>query len=120
MAELVVVDDFLSKVLWVRNFLSEQGIDIQSEVFQDNQSTILMCKKGREVLSKRTRAMNVRYFAIKDSVDKGYLRVMHVGTHEMLGDFFTKPLQGIKFRKFRDLILGNIGDSGSEKSGESL
>ena len=66
-----------------------------------------MCKKGREVLSKRTRAMNVRYFAVKDNIDKGYLKVLHLGTNEMLGDFFTKPLQGKKFQDFRNLILGN-------------
>ena len=108
MAELVAVDDFLSKILWVRNFLSDQGIDVDSHLLQDNKSTILMCTKGREVLSKRTRAMNVRYFAIKDNVEKGYLKVMHVGTSEMLGDFFTKPLQGSKFFGFRDLILGKF------------
>ena len=68
-----------------------------------------MCKKGREVLSKRTRAMNVRYFAVKDNIEKGFLKVMHLGTNEMLGDFFTKPLQGTKFKAFRDLILGEIG-----------
>ena len=50
MAELVAVDDFLSKVLWVRSFLQEQGIDVESNVFQDNQSCILMGKKGREIL----------------------------------------------------------------------
>ena len=108
MSELVAVDDFLSKILWVRNFLSEQGIDIDTRLYQDNKSTILMCNKGREVLSKRTRAMDVRYFAIKDNIEKGYLKVMHVGTSEMLGDFFTKPLQGSKFLKFRELILGRF------------
>ena len=108
MSELVAVDDFLSKILWVQNFLSEQGVNLETHVFQDNQSTILMCKKGREVLSKRTRAMDVRYFTIKDNIDKGFLKVMHVGTSEMLGDFFTKPLQGNKFREFRDLILGKF------------
>ena len=39
--------------------------------------------------------------------------MMHLGTNEMLGDFFTKPLQGTKFRFFRDLILGEIGNPGS-------
>ena len=73
MAELVAVDDFLSKVLWVRNFMESQGIPIESNVFQDNESSILMCKKGREVLSKQTRAMNVGYFAVKDHIKKGYL-----------------------------------------------
>lgn len=65
-----------------------------------------MCKKGQDVLGKRTRAMNIWYFAIKDNVDKGYLKVIHLGTNEMLGDFFAKPLQGKKFMDFRDIILG--------------
>ena len=108
MSELVAVDDFLSKILWVRSFLADQGIDLETHLYQDNRSTILMCNKGREVLSKRTRAMDVRYFAIKDNIDKGYLKVMHLGTSEMLGDYFTKPLQGNKFIKFRNLILGKI------------
>ena len=116
MAELVAVDDFLSKVLWVRSFMEEQGIDLESNVFQDNQSCILMCKKGREILSKRTRAMNVRYFAVKDSVDKGFLKIMHLGTQQMLGNFFTKPLQGAKFRDFQKLILGEIGSADTAES----
>ena len=99
--------------MWVRSFLHEQGIEIESNVYQDNQSCILMCKKGREILSKRTRAMNVRYFAVKDSIDKGFLKVMHLGTQQILGDFFTKPLQGSKFRNFRNLILGEIGSVGT-------
>ena len=52
--------------------------------------------------------MDVKYFAIKDNIEKGFLKVMHVGTSEMPGDFFTKPLQGSKFREFRDLILGKF------------
>ena len=75
----------------MQNFLSGQGIDIKSNVYEDNESCILMCRKGREVLSKRTRAMNVRYFAVKDNIEKGFLRVMHLGTHEMLGDFLLNP-----------------------------
>ena len=34
------------------------------------------------------------------------MKIMHLGTQQMLGDFFTKPLQGSKFLKFRALILG--------------
>ena len=97
MSELVAVDDFLSKILWVRSFLSDQGIDLETHLYQDNRSTILMCNKGREVLSKRTRAMDVRYFAIKDNIEKGYLRVMHVGTSEMLGDFLRNRSRGASF-----------------------
>lgn len=53
--------------------------------------------------------MNVRYFAIKDNIDKGYLKVLHLRTNEMVRDFCAKPLQGKKFRDFRNLILGYLG-----------
>ena len=107
---------FYQKFYGLEVFLSDQGIDLETHLYQDNRSTILMCNKGREVLSKRTRAMDVRYFAIKDNIQKGYLKVMHLGTSEMLGDYFTKPLQGSKFIEFRDLILGKITSRMDEKA----
>ena len=85
-----------------------QGISLETHLFQDNESTILMCKKNQEVLSKRTRAKIMRYLTIRDNIDKGYLKVLHLGTNKMLGDFFMKPLQGKKFQDFRDLILGKM------------
>ena len=62
--------------------------------------------KGREVLGKRSRAINKRYFAIKDACDKGELDVEYCPTDNLVGNFLTKPLQGGKFLKFRDLLLG--------------
>ena len=32
-------------------------------------------------------------------------------TEEMVGDFFTKPLLGAKFRKFRKIVM-NLADDG--------
>ena len=88
----------------------------ENNLYQDNESCILMANKGREVLSKRTRAMNVRYFAIKDSIEKGLLKIFHLPTNRMLGDFFTKPLQGKRFYEFRNLILGVPVSSGDTDS----
>ena len=36
----------------------------------------------------------------------GEISIEHCPTKEMIGDYFTKPLAGALFRKFRDLILG--------------
>jgi hypothetical protein len=36
----------------------------------------------------------------------------------MIGDFFTKPLQGAKFRKFRQLVL-NLPSDGSLHAGKA-
>ena len=74
-------------------------------MFQDNKSIILLATKGRSALGERTRTMNVHYFAIKDCVDRGKLKIFHLEKNSMLGDFFTKPLQGSKFKRFRNLIL---------------
>ena len=34
------------------------------------------------------------------------MKIRHCPTLQMLGDFFTKPLQGSLFRVFRDVLLG--------------
>ena len=106
-AELIVCDDFLTKLLWTQNFMTGQGICFQeNQLFQDNKNSILLAKNGRSALGKRTRSMNVHYFAIKDCVDRGKLKIFHLEKNSMLGDFFTKPLQGSKFKIFWNLILG--------------
>ena len=51
----------------------------------------------------------MRYYFIKDWVENGDVVIEHCATEEMLGDHFTKPLQGEMFRKFRAEIM-NITD----------
>jgi hypothetical protein len=49
----------------------------------------------------------VRYFFIKNRLDLEHIDVKHCPTKQMLADFFTKPLQGSLFRKFRDVFMGH-------------
>ena len=51
-AEMVGVDDFLSKILWVHCFMQSQGILLKNNLLQDNKSSILLCSKGRGSLGK--------------------------------------------------------------------
>ncbi len=106
-AELVGADDAINLILWTRLFLGEQGYDVtENIVFQDNKSAILLEKNGKRSSSKRTRAINIRYFFITDQVEKGTLKVEYCPTGDMVGDYFTKPLQGDVFRKFKAAIMG--------------
>ena len=84
----------------------EQGYKISSTLYQDNQSAMILQKKGRSALGKRSRASDVRFFVIKASVEKNDLKIEHCPTDLMIGDFFTKPLQGAKFQYFSNLVLG--------------
>ena len=61
---------------------------------------------GKRSAGKRSRALNVRYFFLTDQVEKGNLTIEYCPTDVVWADFMTKPLQGEKFRKFRDNILG--------------
>ena len=60
---------------------------------------------GKRSSSKRTRHLNIRYFYITDQLDQGWLTVRHCPTEDMVGDFFTKPLQGQLFRRLRSLVM---------------
>ena len=105
-AELVAVDDCMSQVLWTRYFLAAQGYNIKDcVVYQDNKSAILLEQNGRASSSKRTRHINIRYYFVTDRANCGEITLRYCPTTEMLGDFFTKPLQGGMFTKFRDRIL---------------
>jgi hypothetical protein len=106
-AVLVAVDDVSNMILWTRLFLDEQGYRVSRDVVhQDNKSAILLETNGKKTSSKRTRAINIRYFFIADQVKKGNVEIRYCPTNMMIGDFFTKPLHGKNFEYFRDLILG--------------
>jgi hypothetical protein len=106
-AEVISSSDALIMIIWTTNFLKGQGYPVKDTIlFQDNMSAIKLERNGRQSSSKRTRHLNIRHFFIKDRVDAGELNVKHCGTDDMIADYFTKPLQGNKFRKFRDLIMG--------------
>jgi hypothetical protein len=105
-AEVVGMHEVLPQILWTRYFLEAQGYGVaESIIYQDNQSAILLAKNGRASSSKRTRHINIRYFFVADRIASKEVKVEYCPTGEMIADFFTKPLQGTLFRKFRDFIM---------------
>jgi hypothetical protein len=106
-SELVGASDYLPNTLWMKMFMEAQGYPISQCFFeQDNESAIKLEKNGRSSCGPKSRHINIRYFFIKDRTATENITIRHCPTLEMLADFFTKPLQGTLFRKFRDVILG--------------
>jgi hypothetical protein len=98
-------------LLWTTYFLDAQGYRSNETIlFQDNQSAILLEKNGTKSSSKQTKHINIRYFLIADRINNRELSVKYCPTGEMIADFFTKPLQGKLFLKFRQLIM-NLPDN---------
>ena len=107
-AETVAIHEVLPQVLWTRYFLESQGYGVEESIIhQDNQSAILLAKNGRGSSSKRTRHINIRYFFVADRVASREVKIEYCPTGEMIADYFTKPLQGTLFKKFRDCIMNN-------------
>jgi hypothetical protein len=105
--KLVTVNNAATMILWTKLFLEGQGYDVDKNiVYQDNKSTILLETNGKKSSGKQTRALNICYFFITNQVEKGNAQIEHCKTNNMVGDFFTKPLQGEKFQRFRNNILG--------------
>jgi hypothetical protein len=127
-AELVGASDYLPNTLWMKMFMEAQGYPISQCIFeQDNESAIRLEKNGRSSCGPKSRHINIRYFFIKDRTADEGITIRHCPTLEMLADFFTKPLQGALFRKFRDVILGYehistltklVDSAGQERVGE--
>ena len=79
-------------------FLQVQGFVLEENIlYQDNQSAIKIEKNGKRSSGQKTKHMDNKYFWIKDRLKSEGIEVRY---------FFTKPLQGSLFRKFRDIVLG--------------
>ena len=105
-AEVMGANDVLPSLIWTTNFLKHQGYDTKSMLYQDNRSAILSESNGAESSGKRTRQLDIQYYFIKDHITKGELEVKFCLTDDMIVDFYMKPLQGAKFRKFQRIIMG--------------
>jgi hypothetical protein len=106
-AELIGATDYLPSTIWSKMFMEAQGYKITSNIFeQDNVSAIRLEKNGKASAGKQSRHIDIRYFFMKDRIKIDGITVQHCPTEQMLADFFTKPLQGSLFKKFRDVLMG--------------
>jgi len=106
-SELIAASDYLPYALWLIYFYEKQGYKIvRKELKQDNQSTMRWLKNGKRSSGKQSRHVNIRFFWVADVLKKNHVSVEYCSTHRMLGDFFTKPLQGSLFRIMRDIVQG--------------
>ena len=106
-SELVGVSEYLPYNIWTFLFMKEQGYTIDNNtIYQDNKSAILMEMNGRNSCTGNSRHIDIKYFFVKDRVDKKEVRIEYIPTHIMLADYFTKPLQGSSFKLLRKYIMG--------------
>ena len=106
-AEVVGMSDYTTNNLNYVMFMREQGYEIrENTIYQDNESAIRMEKNGRQSCTSNSKHVDIRYFFVKDRVEKKEIIIEHCPTDKMVADYFTKPLQGALFNKLRRVIMG--------------
>ena len=105
-AELNVVDDKISKIIWCRQIIESQYFKINSEViFQDNQSAIQLENNGIESAGKRTRHFNIKLYYIIDLIRRKQTIVKNCPSQNMIADFFSKQLAVSNLIRNRNRIM---------------
>ena len=96
---LVGAGDSLLRVLLIHHFIDTQGYPLTNNLFfQENESTIKLEIYVPSLSRKPARQVNIKYFHIKDLVDKNIITVKHYPNSSMVADLFTNSLQGKLFR----------------------
>ena len=78
----------------------------KNEIFQDNQNAIRLNKNGKNSCTGNSRHIDIKYVFVKDMVINNEVSISYCPTLNMLADFYTKPLQGALFKKFRSVLMG--------------
>lgn len=104
-SELVALSEGVTYVIWSREFLQHQGYKMgPGLVYQDNQATMAMAKRG-PTSSGNSRHINIRYYFITDRIASNEIELEYLPTKDMVADLLTKPLQGADFRRQRTALL---------------
>ncbi|CAI7748148.1 unnamed protein product [Closterium sp. NIES-54] len=96
-AEFITASAAVRKGLYLTELLQETKTAMNGsfKLLCDNQSVIKIANKPSFV--NRTKPTALRYFFVKDEIDKGKVQFTYCPTGEMVADFLTKKLPRQKF-----------------------
>jgi hypothetical protein len=91
----------------LRNLMDEVGLhqDLPTVIFQDNIPAIQIAM-NRGALAKKTRSMSMRTLSVRNKIEDGKVIPVPISTEKMIADIGTKPLDVVKFERFRNQLTG--------------
>jgi hypothetical protein len=103
-AEFVAATSAGQEILWLRNLFSELGykLDTPTTLHIDNRSALCVAKNPEH--HGRMKHLDLRYYWLRDEVEKREIELEHLGTDQMPADIMTKALGRIKVGEMVRLI----------------
>ena len=92
------------EAVWLRKLFSELFGHVldTTMILCDKQSGIRLSENL--MFHNRSKHIDIRYHFIRDMVQRGVVRLDHIGTNEQVKDIVTKPLGKVKFLTFRERL----------------
>lgn len=114
-AEYIGMSTCCKQGQWIAQVLRDMGFpeyisDDQNtvEMRADNQGAIALVKNPH--LHERSKHIDISYHHIRDLEEQKKMKITYVPTADMVADGFTKPLDRVAFKRFKDM-LGLVDDS---------
>lgn len=105
-AEYMAMAEVSREVIWVKDLLSELGMEIlvstPCKIYADNAAAIKMSKHDN--VSERSKHVDIMYHVCRELVEKKIVEFLYVPSENNVADLFTKNLASCKVEKFCSLI----------------
>ncbi|KAK1417324.1 hypothetical protein QVD17_26451 [Tagetes erecta] len=103
-AEYRGVANAVAEATWIRNLLLELQVPVRQAtiVYCDNISAIYL--SGNPVQHQRTKHVEMDIHFVREKVQIGHIRVLHVPSSSQYADIFTKGLPRYLFESFRSSL----------------
>ncbi|KAJ0546658.1 putative RNA-directed DNA polymerase [Helianthus annuus] len=103
-AEYRGVANVVAEICWPRNLLLELLVPLTraTMVYCDNVSAIYL--SGNPVQHQRTKHIELDIHFVREQVQRGNVRILHVPSRYQIADIFTKGLPRVLFEDFRSSL----------------
>lgn len=107
-AEIIAASEACKEMRYILTLLNHLGyeLSVTPTVYIDNASALGIVNGHYPI--RRTKHLDVRYFAMLELAESNTFRFQHVATQEQLADFLTKSLPRISFKKATDATLRGV------------
>ena len=104
-AELMAIVEVTKEVTWMNNILEEMHYDVHKpiSVMSDNQSAIKIAQNDIE--HDRTKHIAIKYYYIRDEINKNNVAVKWIQSQQQIADIFTKSLTVQPFNVHKNKLV---------------
>ena len=115
-AEYLALSLALKELIWIFMLLKTMDIPVEKPliIYEDNTATIKIAQNATAL--KRTKHIDIRHHFIREHVENGTIKVVHVSTAEQRADIMTKVLGKQLFKRFQEMITSDIDLTDIEKN----